>query len=139
MMKVRIVLPLTTFVLLLCAFGASAQTTTQAGLFFNISNGCSAPVNGFAVGDEVCLLQVGSAVYTRAIFQGTMVSGEKKFGMACTRKDGTASVIFVPPVSSSASAVIVTVKPNQVVSIPSTFCPPASNAASPERQLLRKK
>ena len=124
----------------LLAFGAiaaTAQPTTQPGLFFYITNSCSAPVSGFAVGDKLCLLQVGSATFTRAIFQGVMVPGEKKFAMACAGKDGNGSVIFVPPVSVSTQAVVVAVKPNQVVSIPKTFCPAAANAA-PEHQLLNK-
>lgn len=121
---------------MLCTVTINAQPTTQPGLFFTISNGCSAPVSGFAVGDEVCLLQVGSAVYTRAIFQGTMLAGEQKFSMACAGKDGNGTVIFVPPISSSGvEAVVVTVKPNQVVTIPQTFCPGGGS----ERQLLRRR
>lgn len=134
-MRVKIV-SILSLLLVLCAFAAMAQPTTQPGLFFTISNPCSGPVSGFAVGDKLCLLQVGSATYTRAIFQGTMVPGEQKFSMACTDKTGTASVIFVPPVSSGAQAVVVAVKPNQVVPIPKTFCPSAN--AAPEHQLLHK-
>jgi hypothetical protein len=135
-MRVKVVLTLT-MLLVLGAFAATAQPTTQPGLFFTISNACASAVSGFAVGDKLCLLQVGTATYTRSIFQGTMVPGEKKFSMACTGKDGAAVVIFVPPVSSGAQAVVVPVKPNQVVSIPKTFCGGAANAA-PERQLLNK-
>ncbi|HEY0156193.1 MAG TPA: hypothetical protein VGF28_02780 [Thermoanaerobaculia bacterium] len=119
---------------LLCASVMTAQTT-ESGLFFTISNGCSAPVTGFAVGDEVCLLKVGSAVFTRAIFQGNMLPGEQKFSMACAGKDGNGSIIFVPPAGTSMSAVVVSVKPEQVVAIPKTFCP----EAAAERQLLRKR
>src|ERR1041385_8611748 len=95
-MKVNVVLTLT-IALLLCAFGATAQESTHPGLFFTISNDCGGPVSGFAVGDKICLLQVGSAVFYRGIFQGTMLAGEKKDAMACTDKDGNATVIFVPP------------------------------------------
>jgi hypothetical protein len=135
-MKVKVFLMLTAL-LALGAFAATAQPTTQPGLFFTIVNGCNSPVSGFAVGDKLCLLQIGTATYTRAIFQGTMVPGEKKSSMACTGKDGNASVLFVPPVQSGAQAVLVTVKPNQAVSIPQSFCG-AANAA-PEHQLLNKK
>jgi hypothetical protein len=134
-MRVKVFLTLT-MLLLLGAFAATAQATTQPGLFFTLSNGCGSAVSGFAVGDELCLLQVGSATYTRAIFQGTMAAGEQKFSMACAGKDGNGSVIFVPPVSSGAQAVVVTVKPNQVVSIPKTFCGSAN--AAPEHQLIHK-
>jgi hypothetical protein len=117
------------------AIAATAQPTTQRGLFFYITNGCSAPVSGFAVGDKLCLLQVGSAKYDRAIFRGTMDPGEKKFGMACAGGNGNGSVRFVPPPSTQIDAVVVTVKPNEVVSIPKTFCPRRADEA-PERQLL---
>lgn len=128
-------------VLALLALGAPAATaqTTQAGLFFTISNGCGSAVSGFAVGDELCLLKVGSATYTRAIFQGTLAAGQEQFGMACTGDDGNATVIFVPPVTSSAQAVVVTVKPNETVQIPSTFCGSAAEAPAPPFEQLRKK
>ena len=135
-MRVKVVLILTLF-LTLGAFAATAQTT-QPGLFFTIANNCPTAVSGFAVGDKLCLLQVGTATYTRSIFQGTMVPGEKKFSMACTGKDGAASVIFVPPVSSGAQAVVVPVKPNQVVAIPNTFCGGGAKSAAPEHQFLNK-
>lgn len=133
-MRVKVVLILT-LLLAFGAFAASAQTT-QPGLFFTIQNACSTAVSGFAVGDKLCLLQVGTATYTRAIFQGTLAPGATQFGMACTGKDGLASVIFVPPVSSGAQAVVVPVKPNQVVAIPKTFCGNAN--AAPQNQLLHK-
>src|SRR5689334_12490821 len=104
-------------VLLLGALTVSAETT-QPGLFFTISNGCSSAVSGFAVGDEVCLMQIGTAVYTRAIFQGTMARGEQQIAMACAGKDGNGTVIFVPWAGAAMNAVVMTVKPDQVVSIP---------------------
>lgn len=116
---------------------AAAQPTTQPGLFFNIVNNCPTPVSGFAVGDELCLLQVGSATFTRAIFQGTLSPGQRQFGMACAGKDGNGTVIFVPPVSTSIQAVIVTVKPNENVAIPSTFCG-RGNEAGPETLLQKR-
>src|SRR5215813_7705789 len=134
MMRAKVVLTLAVL-LILGAFAATAQPTTQPGLFFTIANGCSTPVSGFAVGDKLCLLQIGSATFTRGIFQGTMVAGEKKSGMACTGKDGKASVLFVPPAGSGAQAVLVSVTPNQVVNIPQTFC---GRAASLEQQLQNK-
>lgn len=125
--------------LALNAPAATAQATTQPGLFFTIVNACGTSVSGFAVGDELCLLQVGSATYTRAIFQGTLVPGQQQFGMACAGKDGNGSVIFVPPVSSGGvDAVIVAVKPGQKVNIPSTFCG-KSNQAAPESLFQHKK
>ena len=99
-----------------------SNSTTNPGLFFTISNDCSTAVKGFAVGDKLCLLSIGTAVYMRAIFQGTMEPGEKKMGMACAGSDGNGVVLFVPPVSSGAQAVQFTVKPNETVSIPSSFC-----------------
>ncbi|HEX8169123.1 MAG TPA: hypothetical protein VF824_01125 [Thermoanaerobaculia bacterium] len=134
-MRVNVILPLA-ILLLLCPLAVSAQTT-QPGLFFQIANTCSSSVSGFAVGDEMCLLQVGSAVYTRAIFQGTLAPGAQQFGMACAGKDGNGSVIFVPPVSSGAQAVVMTVKPNSTVAIPKTFC--SGTSATPDKQLLRRK
>ena len=116
---------------------AAAQATTQPGLFFNIVNNCPTPVSGFAVGDELCLLQVGSATFTRAIFQGTLSPGQRQFGMACASKDGSGTVIFVPPVGTSMQAVIVTVKPNENVAIPSTFCG-RGNEAGPETLLQKR-
>ncbi len=115
--------------LALNAPAAKAQTT-QPGLFFTIVNNCKTPVSGFAVGDKLCLLQVGSATFTRAIFTGTMVPGQQQFGMACTGKDGLGSVIFVPPAGMPIQAVTVAVKPNQIVAIPSTFC--GKGMAAPE-------
>jgi len=130
----------TVFLLLavLLAFGASAATaqTTQPGLWFTIANGCTAAVSGFAVGDKLCLLQISTATFTRAVFQGTMAAGEKKTGMACAGKDGNGSVIFVPPVGTAIQAVVVTVKPNEVVSIPKTFCPKVG--AAPQDQFKNK-
>ena len=123
----------------LLAFGATAamaQPTTQPGLFFTIVNACPSAANGFAVGDKLCLLQIGTATFTRAIFQGNMVSGEKKSAMACTGKDGKASVLFVPAAGSGAQAVLVAVSPNQAVNIPATFCGGAN--AAPGSQLLNK-
>lgn len=76
---------------------AQPTATTQPGLFFTIQNGCGSAVSGFAVGDELCLLQIGSATFTRAIFQGTLAAGEQKAGMACAGSDGNGKVIFVPP------------------------------------------
>lgn len=134
-MRVTVFLILTA-ILALNAPAATAQATTQPGLFFTIANGCSSAVSGFAVGDELCLLQVGSATFTRAIFQGTLGPGAQQFGMACAGKDGNGSVIFVPPVSTAIQAVVVTVKPNEVVSIPKTFCP--GLAAAPQDQLQKK-
>lgn len=131
-------------VLLLLAFhapAAQAQATTQPGLFFTIANKCSGPVSGIAVGDKLCLLQVGSATYTRAIFQGNLTAGQQQFGMACAGKDGNGSVIFVPPPGTSVAAVVVTVKPNETVSVPSTFCgikTGAPAAAAPETLFLEK-
>lgn len=124
----------------LLAFGATAamaQPTTQPGLFFTIVNACPTAASGFAVGDKLCLLQIGTATYTRAIFQGNMASGEKKSAMACTGKDGKASVLFVPAAGSGAQAVLVAVSPNQAVNIPTTFCGRAE--AAPGSQLLNKK
>jgi hypothetical protein len=117
---------------------AAAQATTQPGLFFTIVNHCPTAVSGFAVGDELCLLQVGSATFTRAIFQGTMTPGQKQFGMACAGKDGNGTVIFVPPVSTAIDAVIVTVKPNEAVAIPPSFCG-RGNEAGPETLLQKRK
>jgi hypothetical protein len=134
-MRLKVGLTLT-IIVLLCTFAASAETT-QPGLFFTISNGCSAAVSGFAVGDEVCLMQINSAVFTRAIFQGTMARGEQKFAMACAGKDGNGTVIFVPWAGAAMAAVVVTVKPDQVVNIPKTFCAPAN--AAPESQLRHKR
>jgi hypothetical protein len=133
-MRVKVVLILT-LLLALGAFTATAQTT-QPGLFFTIQNTCSSAVSGFAVGDKLCLLQVSTATFTRAIFQGTLAPGATQFGMACTGKDGLASVIFVPPASSGAQAVVVAVKPNQTVAIPKTFC--GTSNAAPQNQLLHK-
>jgi hypothetical protein len=116
---------------------AAAQATTQPGLFFTIVNHCPTPVSGFAVGDELCLLQVGSATFTRAIFQGTMTPGQKQFGMACAGKDGNGTVIFVPPVSTAIDAVVVTVKPNEAVAIPPSFC--GRSTEGPETLLQKRK
>jgi len=118
------------------ATSAMAQPTTQPGLFFTIVNACPSAASGFAVGDKLCLLQIGTATYTRAIFQGTMGPGEKKTGMACTGKDGKGSVLFVPAPGSGAQAVLVAVSPNQAVNIPATFCGKAN--AAPGSQLLNK-
>jgi hypothetical protein len=119
--------------LLACAPGLADDTSTHSGLFFTIQNNCSSAVVGFAVGDKICLLQIESATFTRGIFQGTMLAGEEKTGMACTGTDGNASVLFVPPPSSGAQAVLVTVTPNETVSIPSTFC--STSSADPKEQL----
>ncbi|HET9227393.1 MAG TPA: hypothetical protein VFR31_12050 [Thermoanaerobaculia bacterium] len=110
--------------------------TTQPGLFFTIVNNCTTSVSGFAVGDKLCLLQVGTATFTRAIFQGTMAPGQQQFAMACAGKDGNGSVIFVPPAGTSIQAVVVAVKPNQKVNIPQTFC---GKAAAPEGLFQHKK
>lgn len=116
---------------------AAAQATTQPGLFFTIVNNCTTPVSGFAVGDELCLLQISTATFTRAIFQGTMSPGQKQTGMACAGKDGNGSVIFVPPVGTATQAVVVTVKPNEAVAIPSNFC--GRGNEGPETLLQKRK
>ena len=56
--------------------------------------------------------------------------------MAAT--DANASVIFVPPVSTAIDAVVVTVKPNEAVAIPPSFCG-RSNEAGPETLLQKRK
>ena len=118
------------FLVTLLALGVPARAqSTQPGLFFKIANNCGAPVSGIAVGDKLCLLEVGTATFTRAIFSGTLAPGQQQFAMACT-KDGVGSVIFVPPVGTSIQAVVVPVKPNQIVPIPSTFC--GRSDAAPE-------
>jgi hypothetical protein len=126
-------------VLVLLVFGGTAATaqTTQPGLFFTISNGCDAPVKGFAVGDELCLLKIGSATYTRAIFQGTLTAGQEQMGMACTGDDGNGKVIFVPPAGTAVAAVVVTVKPDETVKIPSSFCG-IGGEAKPTLEQLKK-
>ena len=109
--------------------------TTHPGLFFNIKNDCSSPVRGFAVGDKLCLLSIGSAVFTRAIFQGDMMPGEvRTYNMACVNSEGTGLVLFVPPVSSGAQAVEFRVKPYETISIPSTFC---GSAGEPNEDQLK--
>jgi hypothetical protein len=107
--------------LTLNATAVRAQAKTQPGLFFTIANNCSTPVSGFAVGDELCLLQAGSATFKRAIFHGTMYPGQQEFAMACTGKDGLGSIIFVPS-GGSASPIVLPVKPDQVISIPRIWC-----------------
>jgi hypothetical protein len=133
-MRVKVVLVLT-LLLALGAFAASAQTT-QPGLFFTIQNTCGSAVSGFAVGDKLCLLQISTATFMRAIFQGTMAPGATQSAMACTGKDGLASVLFVPAPGMPIQAVLVAVKPNQVVPIPKTFC--GAPTAAPQNQLLNK-
>jgi hypothetical protein len=136
-MRVRATIFLLLAVLLVCnAPAALAQPTTHPGLFFTIVNRCNSAVSGFAVGDKLCLLQISTATYTRGIFQGTMAAGEKKSAMACTGKDGKASVLFVPAAGSGAQAVLVAVSPNQAVDIPATFCDRGN--AAPGSQLLNK-
>jgi hypothetical protein len=102
---------------------APAVPVTDPGLFFTIFNACSKPVVGFAVGDKLCFLQIGGATFTRGIFQGTFAAGERKQVMACAAGDGNATVLFVPPLSSPAQAVQMTVKPNETTRVPQTFCP----------------
>jgi len=99
-----------------------SNSTTNPGLFFTISNECSSAVKGFAVGDKLCLLSIGSATFMRAIFQGNMEPGEKKMGMACAGEDGNGVVLFVPPAGCQVQAVQFTVKPNETLSIPDSFC-----------------
>lgn len=110
----------------LMAIGASAawaqEPTTEPGLFFTITNKCDSPVRGFAVGDKLCLLQITTATFMRAIFQGDMVSGQDKSAMACAGDDGNGVVLFVPPPGVATQAVKVTVKPNETVPIPDNFC-----------------
>ncbi len=126
------------FALALAVLGVSMARaqgpTTQPGLFFTIVNQCPSPVRGFAVGDTLCLLKINTATFTRAIFQGDMVAGEKKSAMACTGADGQAVVLFVPSVSMPVQAVKVNVKPGQAVPIPSTFCGKAVGDEAPGSQ-----
>jgi hypothetical protein len=97
------------------------ESITNPGLFFTIVNNSKHPVKGFAVGDKVNLLSIGSAVFMRAIFQGNMDPGEKRMGMAGAGDDGKGIILFVPPVGVPTQAVQVIVKPNEVVSIPESF------------------
>ena len=76
----------------------------------------------FYIGDKLCLLSIGSATFMRAIFQGNMEPGEKKMGMACAGEEGNGVVLFVPPVGCQVQAVQFTVKPNETLSIPDSFC-----------------
>lgn len=99
-----------------------SNSTTHPGLFFTIRNDCSTAVKGFAVGDKLCLLSIGSATFMRAIFQGNMEPGETRMGMACAGDDGNGVVLFVPPVGVPAQAVQFTAKPNETLSIPDSFC-----------------
>lgn len=126
------------FLLALCAVlmccGPMTADTTNPGLFFNIQNDCSGSVQGFAVGDKICFLQIDAATFMRAVFQGNMSAGQSKQVMTCAGSDGNGIVLFVPPVSSGAQAVQMTVKPNETVAIPSSFCSPGQ-AEGPEVQL----
>lgn len=95
---------------------------TSPGLWFTIVNNCDGAVDGFAVGDKLCLLDIGTATFMRAIFQGNLGAGAEVSGQACAGSDGNGVVLFVPPVSSGAQAVEMTVEPNGTAAVPSTFC-----------------
>lgn len=120
------------------AFAADSDQTVNPGLFFTIKNACSSSVNGFAVGDELCLLQVESATFTRAIFDGDMDAGATQFGMACAGSDGNGEVIFVPSVSMAVDAVKVKVSPNATVNIPSTFCSASQDLKKKQYKVKKK-
>ncbi len=106
--------------LALNAPAATAETTARPGLFFTIANNCSTPVS-FSVGDELCLLQVGSATFKRIVFTGTISPGQQELTMACTDKDGLGSVMF-GLAGASSSPIVLAVKPDQVISIPKAWC-----------------
>lgn len=137
-MRMRFPLWLAVLAVLACSAPATTadNPVVHPGLFFTIVNGCSSAVRGFAVGDELCLLKVELATYTRAIFQGDMIAGEEKFAMACMGEDGKGLVIFVPPINGPGQAVKVEVEPNQKVKIPESFCGPA--LPGPETQLKKE-
>ena len=106
------------------ASAARAQAMAHPGLFFTLANNCGTPVS-VSAGDDLCPLRVGSATYARVIFSGTLAPGPQQFAMACTGKDGLGSVRLA---SGTNAPVFLTVKPDQVISIPSVWCG-ASNAA----------
>jgi len=132
---------------LLLALGASAASaeTTSPGIFFTIVNNCSGAVTDFAVGDKICQLEISTATYYRAIYSGTLQASDSTEAMTCTGTDGKGEVIFVPPATSSSSAVTVKVSADESVSIPSSFCSLSKTKAKPKtktkllRQLLHKK
>ncbi|MEM9291711.1 MAG: hypothetical protein AAGD01_08525 [Acidobacteriota bacterium] len=112
------------------------QVPSKSGLFFNIQNSCPTAANGFAVGDELCLLKVGTADFLRNVFQGDLSSGETKQVATCANSFGNGVVLFIPPLSSNAEAVRVTVVPNSTVQVPSSFC--GTSEAETSREQLKR-
>ncbi len=112
--------------LALNAPAATAETPARPGLFFSIANNCSTPVS-VSAGDELCLLQVGSATFKRVLFTGTLFPGQKELTMACTGKNGLGSVMLALSAGAT-SPIVLEVKPDQVISIPKAWCgaPPAA-------------
>lgn len=98
------------------------EPTTNPGLSFTIKNNCSNAVKGFAVGDELYLLEIGTATFLRPVFQGDLGAGEEVQVMTGAGPDGNGDVLFIPSVGCATEAVRMTVSPNETVNIPSNFC-----------------
>ena len=107
-----------------------SRESTSPGLFFNIHNPCDVEVSGFVVGDKLYLLEIGTASFMRPVFQCSMQPGETVQVMTGAGSDGNGVVLFVPPVQCGAQAVQMTVRPNETVDVPTTFCGCSGRASS---------
>jgi hypothetical protein len=100
----------------------SPQASTHPGLWFTIKNACAGSAYA-TVGDEVCLLSIGSATYLTKIRSGYVAKGYSEMFNACAQAtDGNGQILFVPAPGMSTDAVLVTVKPDSTVEIPTKFC-----------------
>lgn len=99
-----------------------SNPTTVPGLWFTIKNACTSSVNGFAVGDELLLFEIGTATFTGKIFQGNLRPGEEVSCQAAADENGNGKIIFVPAPGYATAAIVVEVKPNSVVNVPESFC-----------------
>lgn len=98
------------------------NAVTNPGLWFTLKNECPGAASG-AVADNICLKAIDLAVYMTKLRNGDVPAGySEEFDICAASRGGSGEIMFVPNPGESKNAVVVTVKPNSVVSYPKTFC-----------------
>ena len=100
----------------------AAKSSVHPGLWFTIKNECSGAAYA-TVGDNVCLLRIGTATFMTKIRSGEVPAGYNEDFNACAAKTGgDGEIMFVPAPGTAIHAVVVPVKPDSTVAIPKQFC-----------------
>jgi len=100
----------------------AAKSSAHAGLWFTIKNDCSGAAYA-TVGDNVCLLDIGTATFMTKIRSGEVAAGySEQFNACAVKTGGEGEIMFVPAPGTAIHAVVVPVKPDSTVAIPKQFC-----------------